>query len=108
PRGLLSTVRVPALCAKLAWAGPESRTLDLTATHSVYAIPTKVGPRHEPYMSGRHATGPAASSAAPAPQLAGGDMQLDPKRCAMIIQDLQNDVIMEGGSVADPGAPPPA
>ncbi len=44
-------------------------------------------------------------SAAPAPQLAGGDMQLDPKRCAMIIQDLQNDVIMEGGAFADSGAP---
>jgi gluconolactonase len=102
---LLGKLRVPELVANFAWGGPDFRTLYLTATHSVYAIPTKVGPRHEPYMSARRSTGTAASSAAPAPQLAGGDMQLDPKRCAMIIQDLQNDVIMEGGAFADSGAP---
>ena len=39
------------MVANLAWGGPEFRTLYLTATHSVYAVPTKVGPRHEPYMS---------------------------------------------------------
>ena len=50
---LLGKVRVPELVANLAWGGPDFRTLYLTATHSVYAIPTKVGPRHEPYMSGR-------------------------------------------------------
>jgi len=32
-------------------------------------------------------------------------LQLDPKRCALIIQDLQNDVIMEGGAFAESGAP---
>src|SRR5215208_1098016 len=32
-------------------------------------------------------------------------LQLDPKRSAMIIQDLQNDVIIEGGAFADSGAP---
>jgi gluconolactonase len=37
--------------------------------------------------------------------LTGADMQFDPRRCAMIIQDLQNDVIMEGGAFADSGAP---
>ena len=31
-------------------------------------------------------------------------MQLDPKRCAMILQDLQNDVIMDGGAFSDSGA----
>ena len=48
---LLGKVRLPEMVANLAWGGPEFRTLYLTATHSVYAIPTKVGPRHEPYMS---------------------------------------------------------
>jgi len=28
-------------------------------------------------------------------------LQLDPKRCVLILQDLQNDVIMEGGAFAD-------
>jgi len=45
-----------------------------------------------------------ASSAA-APLIKTNGLQLDPKRCALIIQDLQNDVIMEGGAFADSGAP---
>jgi gluconolactonase len=32
-------------------------------------------------------------------------MAIDPKRSALIIQDLQNDVIAEGGAFADSGAP---
>jgi gluconolactonase len=101
---LLGKVRLPELVANLAWGGPDFRTLYLTATHSVYAIPTKVGPRHEPYMSGKRAD--AGSSASPqAPKLTGDDMRLDPHRCAMIIQDLQNDVIMDGGAFAESGAP---
>jgi gluconolactonase len=32
-------------------------------------------------------------------------MTLDPTRCALIIQDLQNDVMMEGGAWAETGAP---
>jgi gluconolactonase len=34
----------------LAWGGDDFRTLFLTATQSVYAVTTKVGPRPEPYM----------------------------------------------------------
>ena len=32
-------------------------------------------------------------------------LSLDPARCALIIQDLQNDVIIEGGAFADSGSP---
>ena len=32
-------------------------------------------------------------------------MQLDPTRSALVIQDLQNDVIIEGGAFAESGAP---
>jgi gluconolactonase len=32
-------------------------------------------------------------------------LALDPKRTALIIQDMQNDVIIEGGAFADSGAP---
>jgi gluconolactonase len=114
---LLGKVRLPELVANLAWGGPDFRTLYLTATHSVYAIPTRVGPRHEPYMSGGRAGAPgsatssattggaAGTSTAPAPRLTDGEMRLDPRRCAMIIQDLQNDVIMDGGAFAESGAP---
>src|SRR6478736_1615461 len=33
------------------------------------------------------------------------DFTLDPKRTALIVQDMQNDVIVEGGAFADSGAP---
>jgi gluconolactonase len=32
-------------------------------------------------------------------------LRVDPKRSALIIQDMQNDVIIEGGAFADSGAP---
>jgi gluconolactonase len=106
----LGKVRVPELVANLAWGGPDFRTLYLTATHSLYTIPTRVGPRHEPYMSGKRGgaaatAGGAGSTAATGPKLTDSDMRLDPQRCAMIIQDLQNDVIMDGGAFAESGAP---
>jgi gluconolactonase len=33
------------------------------------------------------------------------DLELDPRRCALLIQDMQNDVIIEGGAFADSGSP---
>jgi gluconolactonase len=33
------------------------------------------------------------------------DFTLEPKRTALIVQDMQNDVIIEGGAFADSGAP---
>ena len=32
-------------------------------------------------------------------------LTLDPDRCVLIIQDLQNDVMMDGGAFAETGAP---
>jgi gluconolactonase len=85
--------------------------LFLTATHSVYRIETKVGPRREPYMNASSPTaGPAVRSSAESaasssqPSLA-QNLTLDPRRCALIIQDMQNDVIGEGGAFASSGAP---
>jgi gluconolactonase len=56
-----------------------------------------------------NATGGVSSSsvrsrgagAAPAPN----GLRLDPSRCALIIQDMQNDVMMDGGAFASSGAP---
>jgi gluconolactonase len=92
---LLGRVRIPEMAANLAWGGPDFRTLFVTATHSVYTVPTRVGPRREPYMR--------AESAVPAEKREG--LTLDPSRCALLIQDLQNDVIGEGGAFAASGAP---
>ena len=33
------------------------------------------------------------------------DFTLDPARCALIVQDLQNDVIIDGGAFAESGSP---
>ena len=33
------------------------------------------------------------------------ELRVDPRRTALIIQDMQNDVIIEGGAFADSGAP---
>ena len=41
---------------------------------------------------------------APSPTLA-KDLTLDPRRCALIILDLQNDTMMDGGAFAATGAP---
>jgi gluconolactonase len=110
----LGVVRVPELVANLSWGGPDWHTLFLAASTSVYAIDTVVGPHVEPYMrsrgSGTAAAAPppdqlAPSQAAPPePNLAGG-LRLDPARCALLVQDLQNDVISEGGAFAESGAP---
>lgn len=87
---LIGKVAIPEPAANLAWGGADWRTLFVCATTSVYAIPVKVGPRREPYMTG--AQGDAMN-------------RLDPARCALVIQDMQNDVVMDGGAFAASGAP---
>ena len=102
---LIGKVRAPEQVANLAWGGEDFRTLFMTATHSVYTVKTKVGPRNEPYMTPRAG---GASTAASVPERAaasGKALNLDPQRCAMILQDMQNDVIMDGGAFAESGAP---
>ena len=49
---------------------------------------------------GRSASRPAGASAP-----GDTDLVLDPSRCALIIQDMQNDVVMEGGAFAASGSP---
>lgn len=117
---LIGKLRVPELVGNLAWGGSDWRTLFLTATHSVYAVETKVGPRFEPYMRAGHdasarpaptggrpvgddeakGTVPAAGVAKAAP-----GYRLDAARCAVLVQDMQNDVVMDGGAFASSGAP---
>jgi gluconolactonase len=119
---LIGKMRVPEMVANLAWGGPDFRTLFLCATHSVYSVKTKVGPRLEPYMRPRASEAttpsshqapvaplpspPAAAATPPPPAAASKALgRLDPSRCALIIQDMQNDVVMEGGAFASSGAP---
>ena len=122
PRGAqLGTVRIPEMPANLHWGGADWRTLFVCATTSVYAVETKVGANIELFMragasgsrgtaargpragSSTRSSGPAPRAAADIPLAAGLD--LDPARCALIIQDMQNDVLAEGGAFAESGSP---
>ncbi|MDO9637595.1 MAG: isochorismatase family protein [Pseudotabrizicola sp.] len=92
----LGRVSLPELPANLHWGGPDWRTLYVCASTSVYTVDVKVGPRAEPFMKAK-----AMAKAAPADE----GLRLDPARCALIIQDMQNDVVMEGGAFAASGSP---
>lgn len=108
PQGThLGTVSIPELAANLHWGGADWRTLYVCATTSVYAVDVKIGPRNEPFMHRQAAAEQAPSEAAgTAESLDSGEgLRLDPSRCAMIIQDMQNDVVMEGGAFASTGSP---
>jgi gluconolactonase len=101
---LIGKLRLPELVANLAWGGEDFRTLFMTATHSVYTVTTKVGPRNEPYMSATGREAPTSSTAERS-SASGPHLSIDPWRCAMIIQDMQNDVIGEAGAFAESGSP---
>jgi len=107
---ILGRIKLPEIVANLGWGGEDWRTLFLTASTSLYAIDTRVGPRTEPYMlksppiSGGARFGQSEPDA-PHGRDAGGGLALDPRRCALIIQDMQNDVISPGGAFAASGAP---
>jgi gluconolactonase len=102
---LLGKLRVPELVANLHWGGPDWRTLFMCATHSLYAVRTKIGPRTEPFMRANAPARPAAATTAPERASARSGLALDPSRCALIIQDMQNDVVSEGGAFAASGSP---
>jgi gluconolactonase len=104
---LLGKVRVPELVANLHWGKSDWRTLFICATHSLYAVRTKIGPRAEPFMRATASAGSSAAASSSGPERAGGKggLRLDPSRCALIIQDMQNDVMMDGGAFASSGAP---
>ncbi|MEM7743967.1 MAG: isochorismatase family protein [Pseudomonadota bacterium] len=91
----LGEILFPEMTANLHWGGPDWSTLYATATTSVYAVDTKTKGREEPFMRARPGTvtGPHLSE------------PLEPARTALLIQDMQNDVIMDGGAFADSGSP---
>ncbi|MBV8183993.1 MAG: isochorismatase family protein, partial [Hyphomicrobiales bacterium] len=103
---LLGKIKVPELVANLHWGKGDWHTLFMCATTSLYAVKTKVGPRIEPFMcsKARASSGPSATTS---PERASpkGQLRIDPARCALIIQDMQNDVVMEGGAFAASGSP---
>ncbi len=103
---LVGKVKVPELVANLHWGKADWHTLFMCATHSLYAVRTKIGPRVEPFMRASATAGTAASTSTSAERAStNAGLSLDPSRCALIIQDMQNDVMMEGGAFASSGSP---
>ncbi len=124
---LIGKVRIPELAANLHWGGDGFETLFIAATHSVYSLKTRVGGRLEPFMlvQSRDNTVVTSTPATPAPPAiptvseqtpaaippaaaregtSDHQLALDVARCALIIMDMQNDVMMDGGAFASTGA----
>ncbi len=103
----IGEISVPEKSANLHWGGDDWETLFICATTSLYSIKTKAQGRIEPYMSGNasHTTdksaGATAASSTATPLVSG----IVPQRTALILQDLQNDVMIDGGAFASTGSP---
>ncbi len=119
PGKLIGKLNVPEMVANLHWGGENWDTLFLCASTSLYRVKTKVKPRREPFMESS-TTAPAHFPEAapvtvpnpPTPQrtetslsTGNGSLRIDPQRTVLIIQDMQNDVIIDGGAFAGSGSP---
>lgn len=106
---LLGKIEVPEMVANLHWGDEDWGTLYLCATTSLYSVRTKTKGRHEPFMAPRaqspQANPPAQSQTAPENVLSALDFKIHGSRTALIIQDMQNDVMIDGGAFAETGSP---
>ena len=111
---LLGKIDIPELPANLHWGGDDWGTLFVCASTSLYGIKTRARPHKEPFMTPRAAPATPISSGEPQTiqpaeepkkNIEETNMHIDPKKTVLIIQDMQNDVIMEGGAFADTGSP---
>lgn len=117
---LLGKISVPLMVANMHWGGENWDTLFMASTTSLFSVRTKVKPRMEPFMlaapsrltahpdAPRVASAPAASQA-PANNASantgGSPLRIDGRKSVLIIQDMQNDVMIDGGAFAETGSP---
>lgn len=108
---LIGKITCPEMVANLHWGGADWSTLYLCAETSLYSVQTKTKGRDEPFMYPKVQT-PRAAAAEPAVSVASPlilqdrlETRIDPARTAMILQDLQNDVMIDGGAFAETGSP---
>ncbi|MEM7176322.1 MAG: isochorismatase family protein [Pseudomonadota bacterium] len=99
---LLGEILVPEMVANLHWGGTDWSELFMCATTGLYRIQTKTRGKREPFMDAR-APAPAVAPESGTAEVKG--LSIAPTRTALLIQDMQNDVIMPGGAFADSGAP---
>ena len=78
----------------------------MCATHSLYARAHQGRPaRRAVHARERAAARGCGSVGGARARQRARRLQLDPSRCALIIQDMQNDVVMDGGAFAASGSP---
>jgi len=112
----LGEILIPEKSANLHWGGDDWETLFVCATTSVYSVKTKAQGRIEPFMlaqpklvSGGATTNSSsshtnnASASDTQSQVISSDIH--PQRTALILQDLQNDVMIDDGAFASTGSP---
>ncbi|MEM7060543.1 MAG: cysteine hydrolase [Pseudomonadota bacterium] len=99
---LLGEIQIPEMVANLHWGGDNWSDLYLCACTGLYRLKTRAQGKREPFMDARPSGAVDFNEAAPAADQSTG---LTPSRTALLIQDMQNDVIMPGGAFADSGAP---
>ena len=97
---LLGKIDMPETAANLHWGGENWESLYVCANTSLYSVATRTRGRNEPFMNA------ASSETNPVPAIDSlGSLDLRPSKTALIIQDMQNDVIEEGGAFASSGSP---
>ena len=110
----IGEISIPEKTANLHWGGDDWDTLYVCATTSVYAVKTKAQGRIEPFMTAvPGATGQtpgsttqgAGSTDASSPEIQTTGLSITPQSTALILQDLQNDVMIDGGAFASTGSP---
>ena len=100
---LLGEIHVPEMVANLHWGGEDWSELFMCACTGLYRVQTKTRGRREAFMDSEGSVS-ESSEPASAPVTEAG-VTFTPSRTAMLIQDMQNDVIMQGGAFQDSGAP---
>jgi len=118
----LGEISIPEKTANLHWGGDEWDTLYVCASTSLYSVQTKARGRIEPFMfaqpqanapvatgavstAGATPISPEASANKPLESVSTSVSTITPNRTALILQDLQNDVMIDGGAFASTGSP---
>ncbi|MEM6356270.1 MAG: isochorismatase family protein [Pseudomonadota bacterium] len=105
----LGEILTPEKAANFHWGGDDWQTLYITACTSLYSVQMRTRGRIEPFMHTRPAPRPVPANGGtrpePAPAAGAATLSINPARTALILQDLQNDVMMDGGAFASTGSP---
>jgi len=105
----IGVVKVPEMVANLHWGGADMRTLYLCASTSVYTLRTQVGPRVEPFMIATGKGGGSANNRSNnthdnKEEKIKTNIEVDVSRCALVVQEFQNDVASRGGAFESSGS----